>query len=129
MARSMALLASVLLALSAQSGKTESSNLDGTWAGRGAILFSSGAQERAQCRVEYSKSSGTSYIANAVCATPSAKAAQIVRIRETAPNKFEGTFHNAEYAVSGTVHVVVRGRSQTVTLRSDAGSATFVLNR
>jgi hypothetical protein len=65
----------------------------------------------------------------AVCATPSARAEQTATVRQVGSNRFEGSFYNSEYNVSGTIHIVVRGSSQNVRLTSSSGWANFRLSR
>jgi len=44
-------------------------------------------------------------------------------------NRYRGSFHNKDYNISGTIHLVVRGSKQSVVLRSDVASASFTLSR
>jgi hypothetical protein len=44
-------------------------------------------------------------------------------------NRYSGSFYNSEYAISGMIHIVVRGSSQTVRLISDSGSGVLNLSR
>ena len=103
--------------------------LDGSWSGGGAVTFSSGATERARCRAQYRQTSRSGYSLSAVCATSSGRASQTAHLRQVGANRYSGSFFNNEYGVSGTIHVIVRGSSQSVTLTSSSGSARLKLHR
>jgi hypothetical protein len=107
----------------------QSANLEGSWRGGGSVAFASGERERAQCRAQYRRASGTSYTLTATCATASGRATQTATVRRVGGNTYRGRFHNSEYDVSGTILVTVGGNRQTVRLTSDAGSASFELRR
>ena len=118
-------------ASNAQASKTASvaATLEGSWSGGGTVSFTSGATEQARCRARYSPAGRNSYTLNATCATPSGRAAQTATVRRVGDNKYSGSFYNSEYSISGVIHIVVRGASQTVRLVSDSGSAFFNLSR
>jgi hypothetical protein len=103
--------------------------LEGSWSGGGTVTFASGARERASCRARYSRASKNSYAVNATCATASGRAAQVATVRQVGENRYSGSFYNSEYGISGVMHVVVRGTSQTVRLISDSASAVITLGR
>ncbi len=112
------------------SSKSESSaSLAGSWTGGGWVSFASGNKERARCHAHYGRAGGSSYELNATCATASGKASQTALVHQTGANSFGGSFHNAEYNVSGTIHIVVRGNSQSVSLHGDNASASLSLSR
>jgi len=69
------------------------------------------------------------YSVNATCATASGRAAQTASVRQVGENRYSGSFHNSEYGISGVMHIVVRGTSQTVRLISDSASAVINLTR
>jgi hypothetical protein len=110
-------------------GEAQSANLDGSWSGGGSVSFASGAKEQARCRAHYRRRTSNSYTLRAVCATASARAEQTATVRQVGSNRYEGSFYNSEYNVSGTIHIVVRGNSQNVRLSSSAGWAHFRLSR
>jgi hypothetical protein len=39
-------------------------------------------------------------------------------VRQVGNNRYSGSFYNSEYAISGVIHIIVRGLSQTVRLIS-----------
>ncbi|HZQ37607.1 MAG TPA: hypothetical protein VFD32_16870 [Dehalococcoidia bacterium] len=122
--------ASLLLATgSSQTSAAQPAGLDGTWSGGGVVSFASGASERARCRAHYSRTTSTTYVVNATCATASGRATQTASLRSVGGNSYRGNFYNSEYNVSGTIHVVVHGNRQSVQLTSDAGSASLQLSR
>jgi hypothetical protein len=104
--------------------------LEGSWSGGGEVDFAgTGARERARCRAHYTRRSKDSYALNATCATASGKAAQTATVHRVGENRYRGSFHNAEYDISGTIFVVVNGNSQSVRLTSTSGSALIRLSR
>jgi len=119
-----------LAAASPVSSKSESAAaLAGSWSGGGWVSFASGKKERARCHAHYSRAGGSSYELSATCATASGRASQTATVHQTGPNRFGGSFHNAEYNVSGTIHIVVHGNSQSVSLHGDNASASLSLSR
>jgi hypothetical protein len=104
-------------------------SLEGSWSGGGTVSFASGAKEQARCRAHYRRAGKSGYTVNASCATASGRAAQVATLRQVGENKYAGSFYNSEYSISGVMHVVVRGSSQTVRLISDSGSAVINLSR
>jgi hypothetical protein len=109
--------------------KTEAAGLEGSWSGGGTVTFASGSRERASCRAHYRRAGKSGYTVSATCATASGRAAQTASIRQVGENSYSGSFYNSEYSISGVIHVVVRGASQTVRLNSDSGSAILNLSR
>ena len=103
--------------------------LEGSWRGGGSVSFASGQKERAQCRAQYRRASGSSYTVTATCATPSGRATQTATLRQVGGNTYQGQFHNSEYDVSGTIFVTVSGNRQSIRLTGDAGSASIELRR
>lgn len=113
----------------AQATKKTSQGLEGSWSGGGSVVFPSGAKEQARCRAQYRRAGSTSYSLSATCATPSGRAAQTATLRRVSDNKYQGNFYNSDYGITGVIHVIVSGSSQTVRLISDSGSALFRLSR
>jgi hypothetical protein len=121
-------LAFVLFAslLAVPQARSEGASLSGSWSGGGIVVYSSGERERARCTAQYSDS-GSRVSLTATCATPSGTVTQSAVLRKTGPNTYSGTFHNAQFNVSGSIYVVVHGSTQSVTLRSGSGSASLTL--
>jgi hypothetical protein len=109
--------------------KAQPVSLAGSWSGGGIVSFASGSTERARCRAHYSQRSSTSYVLNATCATASGRATQTASLRSVGANRYQGSFYNSDFGVSGSVSVVVRGNRQSVHLSSGAGSASLQLSR
>ncbi|HET6390181.1 hypothetical protein [Hyphomicrobium sp.] len=101
----------------------------GTWAGGGSVSFSTGTKEGAKCRARFSKSGPLSYVMNASCATASARVDQSAQIRKVGANSYAGNFFNEQYNTGGQIRITVNGRSQTVRLSGEAGSAVFTLSK
>ena len=109
--------------------KKPAAGLEGSWSGGGTVSFASGSTERASCRANYRRAGATSYTLSATCATASGRATQTATVRQVAENRYAGSFYNREYGISGVISIVLHGRSQTVRLRSDSGSAVISLSR
>jgi len=115
----------------AQSSKkvASGSSLEGSWSGGGTVSFASGSKEQARCRAHYSRAGNNSYTVNATCATASGRAAQTATVRKVGENSYSGSFYNSEYSISGVMHIVVHGTSQTVRLTGDSASGVINLSR
>jgi len=109
--------------------KKPSAGLEGSWSGGGTVSFASGSTERARCHAQYRHAGSTSYTMSATCATASGRASQTASVRQVGENRYAGSFYNSEYGISGAISIVLHGRSQTVRLRSDSGSAVISLSR
>ena len=109
--------------------KASGTGLEGSWSGGGSVTFASGAREQARCRAHYRRAGSNSYSVSATCAMASGRASQTASLRLVGENRYSGSFFNSEYSISGVMHVVVRGASQTVRLISDSGSAVINLSR
>ena len=93
------------------------------------VSFASGNKERAHCRAHYSRAGSSSNELNASCATASGKAFSNSNRAPNGPHRFGGSFHNAEYNISGTIRIAVHGNSQSVTLAGDSIWAPLSLSR
>ncbi|MBS0232834.1 MAG: hypothetical protein JSR99_05050 [Proteobacteria bacterium] len=107
----------------------ESAMLVGTWAGNGSINFSSGKKERARCRAHFAKTGETSYEMSATCATPSAKVDQTAQLTKVGASSYVGSFFNQQYNTGGTIRIRVSGRTGSVNLAGEAGTAFFSLRK
>jgi len=116
------------LATGSDGAQADPGKLAGAWSGGGSVTFGSGAKERAKCRARYSPTSKNSYTVNATCATPAGSVSQTASLRGSG-NSYQGRFYNPDFDASGTIYVVVRGRSQTVRIVSSKGSALLRLSR
>ncbi len=114
--------------LAVPQARSEPGALAGTWSGGGIVEYVTGNRERARCRANYSGGSSTISI-NATCATPSGSISQYARLRKTGANSYAGTFFNSQYNLSGSIHVVVHGNTQSVSIASGSGSASLSLRR
>ena len=66
---------------------------------------------------------------SAVCASTSARVAQVARVQRVSTNSFEGQFYNREYDISGTIFITVRGNRLSASLSGGGGRGTFSLTR
>jgi hypothetical protein len=115
----------VAAAFAAPPARSET-NLSGSWSGGGTVRYADGQSERARCRAHFSQS-GSQVSLEAHCATASGSVDQSATLRRVGPNSFSGRFYNQQFNVSGSIHITVRGNTQTVSLRSPNGSATLTL--
>jgi hypothetical protein len=128
--RRFALVPLVAFSVAGLVGPSEADpGLAGSWSGGGWVSFASGTREKARCRARYSKVSSNSYSLRATCATTSGKASQTATVYRLAAGRYRGSFHNSEYNVSGTIRVVVRGRSQSVSMAGDGARASLNLRK
>jgi len=104
----------------------EGGSIAGSWSGGGTVVYSSGQRERAHCRASYSGGGG-SVMMSGNCATPSGSVFQSARLRRVGANSYAGSFFNSQYNTSGSIYVTVHGSTQSVSLRSSAGSASLTL--
>jgi hypothetical protein len=109
--------------------KLRVASLEGSWSSGGTVALASGAKEQARCRAHYSRAGKDGYTVNAICAMASARAAQTARVHQVGNNRYSGSFYNSEYSISGVIHIVVHGASQTVQLIGDSGSGVLNLSR
>lgn len=130
MARRFALVPLIAIAVAGLTGPSQAEpGLSGSWSGGGWVSLASGNRERARCRARYSRASSNSYRLRAVCATTSGKASQTATVYRLSRGRYRGTFYNTEFNITGTIRVVVRGRSQSVSLAGGGTSATFRLRK
>lgn len=116
-------------AVSVGPARAEAGELSGSWSGGGAVVFNTGSKEKARCKASFSKTGSSSYSMNAICATASGKASQSAILRRVGGNSYAGSFRNPEYNVTGSIRVTVSGNRQTVSMSSDAGTASLSLSR
>lgn len=116
-------------ALFAADSSARADSLSGSWSGNGSVHYSQ-TRERAKCRANYSRVSGTLYRMTASCATPSGRVDQTATVNRVGDNEYSGSFHNSQYNVSGSIYIKLRGSSQSVHLSgSGGGSGSFQLRR
>ena len=56
-------------------------------------------------------------------------AAQSAQLQRVSANSFTGRFNNAEYDISGTINITVRGNKLNASLSAKGGSASFAMSR
>lgn len=130
MSTAAALAIAAIMTSAAAPATAQSPGLAGSWTGSGTVVFPSGASERAKCRVRYSQTTTTRYKAVGVCATSSGRVEQTATLRRVSDTRYIGTFYNSEYGITGSISVVLRGSSQSVSLNGENGaSASLRLSR
>ncbi|KAB2850252.1 MAG: hypothetical protein F9K44_05435 [Hyphomicrobiaceae bacterium] len=120
--------AAFALIVAAPAARAEPSVLDGIWKGGGTVIFPSGDKERARCRATFRRSGG-GYKMNAVCTTPSARAAQTAELTRVSGNRFSGEFFNSEFNFSGVIRIIVNGNHLSAFLSGGGAQANLSLSR
>lgn len=105
------------------------SALEGSWSGGGFVHPTNGQREKVSCRVTYHQTSDTVHSVKATCASASAKIVQTGQLTTVNESRYIGDFTNAEYNISGSVRVVVRGNTQDVTFSSSSGTGSLALKK
>lgn len=124
----IATIVAASLVLVAGAGAAVADTLSGSWSGAGSVAYSQ-TTEKARCKANYARVSGTLYRMNASCATPSGRVDQTATLNRVGDNEYAGSFHNPQYNVSGSIHVTLRGDSQHVNLSGNGGNGSFSLKR
>ncbi len=109
--------------------EAHAASLTGTWSGSGSMTINSKGTERVRCRVTYSRVSGQTFSMYARCASGAGKLSQSGSLTRISGNNFQGSVYNAQYGVSASVYVKLRGRKQTVYISSAGGSGQFSLRK
>ena len=122
-------IAAVVLACSGASVAAQPANLEGSWSGGGKVRFPSGDTESARCRASFRRQGGGGFSMSAICATASVRVQQTATLARVGPYRFSGDFHNAEYGISGSIQITVRGKSLDASLSGGGASASFSLGR
>ncbi len=117
------------IGLAGAEARAESVMLVGTWSGNGNINFASGSKEAARCRAHFSKTGERSYEMSASCATASAKVDQTAQLTKVGADSYVGRFFNEQYNTGGSIKITVSGRTGTVNLAGEAGTAFFRLRK
>ena len=65
----------------------------------------------------------------AQCATASVRVAQTAALARVSANRFTGDFYNAEYAILGTITIIMHGNKLKASLSGGGGSAFFALSK
>jgi hypothetical protein len=114
---------------SAGAAHAEPGSLVGSWSGGGSIAFASGSKEKARCRARFAKTGASSYVMSATCATASAKVDQSATLYRSGANSYTGSFFNEQYNTGGSIRITVSGRTQSVRLSGESGTAVFRLRK
>ena len=129
-ARTLPLAAAMAaIMVSATPAAAQVAQLAGTWSGSGRLELQSGQTERARCRATFRRQTASTYTMSAICATSSTRVSQTARVQQVSSNGFAGRFYNAEYDVTGTIRMTLRGKRLSASLIGSGGSASFVLTR
>lgn len=112
-----------------ETGSALADRLSGSWTGGGSVEYAD-TREKARCRANFTRVSGTLYRMSASCATPSGRVDQIATVNRVGDGEYAGDFRNTQYNVTGSIYLRLRGDSQYVKLTgAGGGSGTFKLHR
>ena len=123
------LCASVFVVLGSSSANAQRTRIAGAWRGNGVVSLVTGEREKVRCRATFRRRSKTTISMKAICATAAARVSQTALLKKGSRNRYAGTFHNAEYGVSGQIRVTIRGRRLSAALTSDVANAKLYLRR
>jgi len=104
-------------------------SIEGNWQGSGRVKLSGGQVENVRCRVSYEASTGRTFVITATCAHSNGIFKQSGRVVQINDSTYTGRLYSDQYGVAGDLSVRVSGSRQTVTAKSNNGSATLTLSR
>ncbi len=123
-------LFSLVFILNAPPSYAKSASLVGSWKGGGSFTAADGAKERTRCRATVRAQNSGRYTVYARCSVASVGLLeQSGTVRTVGKNRYRGRFSNTDYDIHGSIHIVVRGNRQYITLRSPSGRGDLVLRR
>lgn len=104
-------------------------SIEGSWIGGGSVKLKSGQIETVRCRLSFSKSTGRTFEMSANCSTTNGTFRQSGRVVQLKANRYSGRFYSDQYSVSGNVVISVRGRRQSLNLKSPKASGTLSFSK
>ena len=125
----MRTILAIFLTLPLASGAAWAASITGSWQGSGKVRLSGGQVENVRCRVSYEEGTGRTFVISATCAHSNGIFKQSGRVVQINDSTYTGRLYSDQYGVAGDLSVRVSGSRQTVTAKSDRGSATLTLSR
>lgn len=127
----IAVAAFMTLALFAFSGESvaQASSIDGSWRGEGTVKLDTGEAEKVRCRIRYEESTGRTLVFHASCAHTHGIFEQSGRIVRKSDSHYTGHLYNNQYSVAADISINVNGGRQTLTAKTEKGSAVVVLTK
>lgn len=104
-------------------------SIAGKWRGGGTVKLKDGGKETVRCSVTYGRIGGKNFSVKAKCASGAGSVDQNGTLTRVSKNRYVGTVKNVQYSVTATVTVNVNGGSQSVSIKSDKGTASLKLAR
>ena len=101
----------------------------GSWAGKGSVKLTSGQIEKVRCRIRYENGTGRTVVLYVKCSHANGTFQVSGRVVKVSSTFYSGRLYSEEYGTAGDVGITVRGNRQTVTAKSEQGTATVILNR
>lgn len=125
----MRTLLAIWMALVLGAGAAWAASIEGNWSGSGQVRLRGGQIETVRCRVNYQAGSGRTFVITATCAHSNGIFKQSGRVVQIGDNDYTGHVYSDQYGVAGELSIRVSGDKQTLTAKSDNGSATITLSR
>ena len=122
----LALLATLFLMLSV--AQAVPATLEGSWSGTGTIS-SKNAVDKVHCRVRVSKAGGNSFTYKSTCATDAGRYELTGTVSSTGGSRYTGSVYDADKKGGGTVLLILKGNTLSVTGTGAGGSANLTLSR
>jgi hypothetical protein len=119
-------LATAFLVLSV--GQALPATLEGSWSGAGTISYKNSV-DKVHCRVRVSKASGSSFAYKSTCATDTGRYELTGTVSSSGGNRYTGTVRDVDKKGGGTVLLILKGNTLSVTGTGTGGSANLTLSR
>ncbi|MCF6199983.1 MAG: hypothetical protein L3J67_11440 [Hyphomicrobiaceae bacterium] len=118
------------LVMASAPANARSASIIGNWSGGGSLSTFSGTRERTKCRATIRPKKGKRYFISANCAVASLGLIhQDGILKKVGKNRYRGRFRNAQYDISGSITILLRGNRQYISLKSSGGRGRLVLTR
>lgn len=125
----MRTLVAMATALLVGVGTVWAASIEGSWHGSGQVRLKGGHVENVRCRISYEAGSGRTFVISATCAHSNGIFKQSGRVVQVSDTSYTGHVYSDQYGIAGDLSIKVSGSRQTLTAKSERGSATLTLNR
>jgi hypothetical protein len=103
-------------------------SLEGSWSGTGTVSYK-GSTDQVRCRVRYTRAGGSAYTYTSTCATENGRYELVGQISSSGGNRYTGSVESTSHKGGGRVLLIHNGRSLSVTVTSNIGSAKLRFSR
>ena len=122
-------LAILAFGIGLNASPAEAASITGKWRGGGTYKLADGNKEEVRCSVTYGRVAGQEFSVNARCSSGAGRVDQTGTLVRKSSNYYVGTVINTQYSVTARVSVRVTGKTQSVSISSNQGSASLSLKR